>query len=114
MSKFCEEKDEPLFKDSDEAELSLKGGNLPEKQVSSMERLAAVLATVGNDQRKTSALKFSMWLLGCVLGVLAAITLLECFVDTKNEYVKDLFDFFKYISTTLVGYVCASHKKEAE
>ena len=114
MRKDFSEKDRPLFKGDEDIESPVRGNSLPDKIVSAMEQLANAWSTVKSEQRKTSALNFSMWVLACVLVALVVITVIECFVNSENEYVKELFDFFKYIATTLVGYVCASHKKDGE
>lgn len=115
MSKFYDEVDAPLFVDKDEdGDNGLLGSTLSSKSVSAMERIAKTKARLDENNRKNLSHKFSIKFLWFVLVGLCVITVCEYFVDIENEYTRELFEFFKYIGTTLIGYLFASHKKEIE
>lgn len=102
--------DEPLFSKEDEG--SVSGDLLPFDRAKLLERLVQAKEKSDANDRKNWVHIFSIALLSFVLLCLIVFASVEYVVEIENEYVKEIFDFFKYIATTLMGFLFASNKKE--
>ena len=106
------EMDTPLFHDDATDGEKLSGDVLASRDVETLERLVEARSKDSETNRMNSAHIFSIILLGVVLAGLCAIMGIEYFVEIENEYVSELFEFFKYVATTLIGYLFATHKND--
>ena len=112
MNRNYDEKDQPLFPEKRVVSEEVPGDILSSNEVSHWERIAETKSKISKIERENEAHKFSMRLLWAVLLGLCIIVVVEYFPVIDNEFVQELFEFFKYVATTLVGYLFASHKKE--
>lgn len=112
MNPNYDEMDKPLFRDETADDEKLSGDVLSSWSVAAMERIVDARSKNSETDRRNSAHRFSIRLLWAVLIGLCIIVIVEYFVEIENEYVTELFEFFKYVATTLVGYLFATHKKD--
>ena len=111
MSQFYNDTDTPLF-DSKENSPQLLKDELNDNEVNFIEKCVDILWKLEENARKSKSHTLSMGLLIFVLVMLCAIVIIEYFVTIENAYTKELFEFFKYVATTLIGYLFASYNKK--
>ena len=112
MSLSYDEIDEPLHRSEPSTNPSLIGGELTEEDAAAAKKYWEIISKIDENARKNKSHIFSMGLLIFVLVVLCTIVIVEYRVDVENEYTKDLFDSFKYLATTITGYLFASYNKK--
>ena len=113
MNLYYNGTDEPIHHfDSDESPSGLVGDLLAKENVEDAQKYWDIISKLDENERKNKSHTFSMRLLIFVLVVLCLIVIAEYFAEIENEYTKDLFDFFKYLATTLTGYIFAIYNKK--
>ena len=113
MKESCKDIDTPLFPEEEEGKKDeVSASAISEREAADMERLVGLENKLSEINRKNSAHTFSIVLLCCILGTLFLMTVIEYFVAAENEYIKELFEFFKYVATTLIGFLFANSKEK--
>lgn len=107
MKKNYDEPDMPVEFDEQEKSEEILGKRIPNKRVEYIEKLADATIKLDENNRKNGAVKLIVFILiaMCVLTVLNSI---ENMFGLNGPLVSELFEFFKYIGTTLIGYLYAN------